>query len=293
MTWLWHKIDKAFFSEQDAFNLGVFRFLYCLALAYTYGCRYFKGYDDLIYGNAIEYYSFSLFGFTAYEILKILLISLLLLSAVGLKTRWVLIATTITHLVFEYPIGNGFKPYTTNIVFYVLMIISLAPGIDSFSIDNLIRRKFKRPIPPCLTYSWSYNLIKLTLGMVYLSAGVSKVVNSGFSWALDGNMQAYVLRRYLFTENANAIFMLNLPSGVLTSMAIITQIAEISFWTVVFFPRLGWAYALLGLSMHLGIFLIFKLNFLMMFCFAYLIFVNWKWLFSKLKIMPRSFLATK
>jgi hypothetical protein len=112
--------------------------------------------------------------------------------------------------------------------------------------------------------------------MVYFNAFVSKIVNGGWSWATSGNFQGYLFGRYLFTQNEYALWLATVHPVIGNFASLMGGIVEALFWTVIFFPRWAWVFALTGISFHLVVLLTFELNFLYPFALSYLVFINWQ-----------------
>ena len=271
-------VSRIFFSKTNSINIGIFRFLFCSLLPLLYLSSYSKGYEILFHNGLIEppvnYLDWSFFGFKLIIILKYLLFIGLVFSSLGIFTRFSLASTTFLFFIYEFPISSILKPYTTNIVFFNLLILSLAPGVQRFSFDQYFLNKKHADFKHSL--SWSTELIKLTLGMVYFNAFISKIVNGGWSWATSGNFQGYLFGRYLFTQNEYALWLAT-THPILGNMASLAGgLVEALFWTVIFFPRWAWIYALIGISFHFIVLLTFELNFLYPFALSYLVFIDWK-----------------
>src|SRR5690606_15498159 len=113
--------------------------------------------------------------------------------ALGVLTRYSLAICCCSYLLFEFPFCSIQKPYVNNIVFFVFFILTFSPGVARFSIDQWMKKSSSETY--VYSMGWAFRAIKLTLGLIYLNAFVSKIVNSGWSWAFDGHFQNYHLNR--------------------------------------------------------------------------------------------------
>lgn len=275
--------QRTFFQQVDSINIGLTRILYCLSLlgAYVYAIYFDNdGWEYLIkngyYNKSVKYHLIEFAGLSLYNWLKYIFLFSLAMAILGLKTRLSLIVASVSYLFYEYPISSIFKPYLNNIAFFTLLILSCSPGIERFSLDRLIKEK-KTSLPQLYSLTWPQRAAKLLLGMIYLNAFASKIINSGWSWAISGHYQGYHLQRFSLTQNAFAQWIVTSPNWVGNTMAITAALIEFAFIFSVFLPsKYDWAFVFLGLSMHLVIFFSMELNFFYIFTNTYIFLINWE-----------------
>jgi hypothetical protein len=276
---------RLFFKPVDSFNLGLTRIIYCLLLFAVYSFSHFNGREWLLnndyYNKDVYYHLYPILGIKLHTWLQYILGIALFTGTIGLKTRSSLIIACITYLLYEYPISSVFRPYTNNIAFFSLLILASAPGVDRFSVDQWIlrnKKEFNKTSQP-----WPQRAAMLTIGMIYLNAFVSKIVNSGWGWAFDGNFQGYHLNRLTLRENVFAEWIVTSPDWVGNSIALFAAVVEALFVLSVFLPmKLSWIFLVLGVGMHFAILITMKINFFIIFGFTYLFLINWKSLLSYL-----------
>ena len=159
-------------------------------------------------------------------------------------------AAALACYLFYFPaiLPHGYVMRKTNLIPIVLAIMIMAPG-------------------------QAIVLVRLSLSLVYLSAGVEKLLASGVRWADGRNLQAYLLEHYLYTERPQALWLARrarlcrwLSTGVL--------IWELSFWLIMFFPALIPFYALVGLAVHAGTSVAMRIHYWVYFCPAYIVFAT-------------------
>jgi hypothetical protein len=110
--------------------------------------------------------------------------------------------------------------------------------------------------------------------MVYTSAGLQKLMKSGFQWAWSENL---AIRIYSNKMTPVAEFFMNMDPVVLRMVAVMVIVVEVSSFVALFSRKTAYFYMVVWALMHLGIQLIFAfhIDFLMnIACFA--AFLNWK-----------------
>ncbi len=288
-------MDKLFFQETTPDHINLFRFLYCSALLYFIGTSYSTTSLESIY-NTERFSPLPLFEAMGLGLIdlqsllhlyKALLISLLF-SALGIFTRVSLSISWISFFFFagtllgftERPDSNYFI-HSQNIIVFILFFLSVSPGISHWNISGFLRKK---QVSPLLIPNWPVQIIILALALAYFGAGYCKVINS-FLWADGYTLQGYLFEKYLVLDNNLNVFLAQqYILCLLLSIGIL--VLELTFFVILFWPRLTWYYVIPGLMFHLFIFLTMNLNFLDRFALVYLIFVKttfFDWLHQELK----------
>jgi hypothetical protein len=112
-------------------------------------------------------------------------------ACVGLFTR---AATIVSFLLGLYLVGVsgmfGVLSHTNHVEIITLGILAAAPCGDAWSIDAL--RKSARN--PSGDYRWPIQTIRVAVMFVYFSAGVAKLIHSGFRWISSETLAIYVAR---------------------------------------------------------------------------------------------------
>jgi hypothetical protein len=292
--------DRFFFAPTDGRSLVLFRLLYCGVLA----CVHLREMSrvESLYGNPLSvYFPIPLFEWLGLGQLPLhglrlcgaLLLLGLLAAACGWLTRLALTVSWITFfffygsvLGFEKPEPNSISFYTyhyNNIVIFVLLILSVAPGISLWSVNAFRKHGWTKTslfwfeAPPAIP-AWPLLLIKLTLALAYFGASYTKLITSGFLWADGYTLQAYFLIKHL-QEGAPAGYWLAQYYWACVAASVGTLILELSFIVVPFLrPRslLLRLYIVAGLGFHLMIAVTMNiLHFLPFMCLTYFIFLDW------------------
>jgi len=124
-------------------------------------------------------------------------------AAVGLFTRPALfILGLATIYIIDVEVSRGFFNHEYSLTTQILLILALAPGSTSFSVDNLLKWVYRRYKigtgnllsaiigPPAPV--WGIKLILILLACTYFTAGVSKIRYGGLAW-LDGQTLTHYL----------------------------------------------------------------------------------------------------
>jgi len=293
--------DRFFFAPADGRSLVLFRLLYCGILSCVHLHEMSR--IESLYKNPLSVYFpiplFEWFGFGRpplpfVQLCGVFLLIGLLCAAAGLFTRFALTLSWITFfffygatLGFEKQEPNSISFYTyhyNNIVIFVLLILSVAPGISLWSIDALRKRDraqrfsfWSQTTTPTIPV-WPLLLIKSTLALAYFGAGYTKLLTSGVLWADGYTLQAYFLMKHL-QEGAPIGYWLAQHYWMCVVASVGTLVLELSFIVVPFLrPRspLLWLYIVAGLGFHLMIAITMHiLHFLPFMCLTYFIFLDW------------------
>jgi hypothetical protein len=321
--------DRWFFAPADGRDLNLFRVLYCGALACVHMHeiirveKFYANYFSVYFPTPLfEWFGLGQLPLGIVRLSGIVLLAALACAAGGLYTRWALTLSWVsffffygTVLGFEKPEPNALSRYTyhyNNIVLFILVILSVSPGISRWGVDAYFRSGYAklrtsgvrwpdgyRPEEPPpgrepageAVPVWPTRLIKLTLALAYFGAGYTKLQTSGVKWADGYTLQAYFLQKYL-GEGVWAGYWLAQYYWVCVVFSLGTLALELSFIVVPFLGNrhpLTWMYVVAGLGFHAGIAVTMNIiEFLPFMCLAYLIFLDWS-LFRRLikPVYPR------
>jgi len=182
---------------------------------------------------------------------------------VGLFTRASLAVLFVT---FAFVVGHshsfGEFHHIETMPAILLLLLAASPSGRVLSIDNLRRRDAKVPIDAVDPGAgWPLRVMVCVFAMAYLSAALSKLLGGGIDW-LNGT----TLQRYLVV---NALYW-DLPLGLwfaeqftlVKLLSWFTIAFEATFLVVIWRPKLGWIYAVIGTGFHLGIWWTMKAPFI-------------------------------
>lgn len=297
-------VERSFFHATDSRSLSLFRFLYCALCAYQLWAsaagqmaRHAKGIFHPI--PLFQLLGVGLFDAETFALVRWITIVALVLGAIGLFTRIALTAAWIGFFLYAGTTlsftKDAFSPYVThteNIVVFVLMILSVAPGIAIWGVDGLRRRGFQwMPAASERQISaWPTQLVKLVFGFCYFGAGYCKVASHPL-WADGYTLQAYFLQKHMLVDNAVAQWMAQ-HWWLCLFAGIGTLVLELTFFIVPFVPRaVQWLYVAAGVSFHTMIWLTMSINFFPYWGWVYLVFLDWPTLEALGRFLTRGFRA--
>ncbi len=320
---LWKRWDQFWFSSSDRYQYGLFRILLVIGL-------FVVAWDEWQFGN-LSALSSAPVEFTAPTFLvqllhlsiplspelvtplRWLLRILILTSALGLATRFSLIALATLNLYLNSLINSfGFIDHATTLPSLTLLVLALAPGVAQFSLDALIAHirqngwtfpKAFKPLAGSFPV-WPAHLILVIMALAYFSSGYSKIRFGSLTW-MDGRTLATYLGDprpadyFVAQPNLDAqarwrdgvglgsfVYSTGNPTrlarALSTSMpamallSIFTVLFEITFPLVLIFRRLLPIYLIMGVFFHVGIMLTLSLYSFYSYLVCYLLFVDWK-----------------
>jgi hypothetical protein len=129
------------------------------------------------------------------------------------------VATGLALIGFAYPIAAPVAALTTlylngvpqnfgkvdhgdNLFVFALLVFAFARAADAWSVDALLSRLFRKsPRPaPSARYRWPQRFIAVLIVTMYAAAGTSKLMKSGWQWALSDSFRNLLLRHH-FTHH--------------------------------------------------------------------------------------------
>jgi len=183
-------------------------------------------------------------------------------SLIGLYTRLSLFifAAANTFLVAHAYSYNEYH-HPESIVVIALWILAFGYNKNSWSIDNLKNRIFSsvdhmtfKPVEKNKSdeYArWPLLLMQWVFVFVYFSAGLEKLLKSGFDW-LNGYTLAYSFAIDGFLHGHTAgVWAAGFPV-VLQFFSVFSILFETTFIFALLFPRIAWIYVAFAISFHAG-----------------------------------------
>ncbi len=119
--------------------------------------------------------------------------------------------------------------------------------------------------------SWSLQLMRISIAMVYLLSSLEKIVTSQFSWLNPDNLKTYL------SFHETALSKIVIQSDVLCFLFSVGSITiQLSFILIVFFPRLKWIWIIGGIIFHTGTLLLMNIGILLNpWILVYIFFFDW------------------
>jgi hypothetical protein len=132
-------------------------------------------------------------------------------AALGLFTRASMTVSFLTAL-YVFGLRQNFGTYTgggLDIVVVILGVLVFSRAGDELSVDRFLSlmrrhrgqlgaawRAFKEPVPPSGEYLWPLKFAWMMFFMLYFSAGVSKMMDTGLEWASSENLRHLLIRHH-------------------------------------------------------------------------------------------------
>ena len=169
----------------------------------------------------------------------------------GLCTRLACALTAASAMLVASQ-AMSFQPHWShglNVVLLALLAFLGARGGDALGLDALIARWRKKPLPAA-NYQWSLRLVQIAVGLMFLSACVTKLVFGGLHWALSDNLRHQLLIHYDLigdTVHPPIVDWLLASSWRYEAAAVLSLISQAMPLAAILFVRRPWIRALAGL----------------------------------------------
>lgn len=183
----------------------------------------------------------------------------IVLATVGFYPRITLAIACVSYFgSFSQLVGLSYVRRKSNLFPFIFAILAVAPGID----DNL-----RTPVP-----LWPLYLVLVTLCMQYVTAGLTKLRVSGWSWVTSEALQAHMLEECLFKPNPLGMWF----STHATLCKLLSGFAlffELAFPLALVVPALTFVFGAMGAAFHYGVYRTMKVDFIRYFSPIYFVFV--------------------
>jgi uncharacterized membrane protein YphA (DoxX/SURF4 family) len=207
-------------------------------------------------------------SFTLLETIYWLTLVAGLLSLVGLKTKYSLVAFALGNLMIQayiYSFGDFHHPDALMMI--ALFILALSPCGKALSLDAR-RTQPEQPSRPGRarlgswilpegtrrSARWPIFIIQWLYALIYLSAAISKLSANGLDW-----LNGYTVQYYMIRDGVRWGSELGVALGQNHSLAVFvswcTLLFEATFFLVLIFPKLALIYIPVGIALHTGIYL--------------------------------------
>lgn len=274
---------STFFGLEHSGTINFLRFFYCLVTAITVAL-YAWEYDRLY--EVAPYYPSPLFSMFEdplplvwYRALRWLTVAGLTSAALGFLTRPALVFSALTFFVYEgtqlgftKPADGPYSFHITNLVPFILLIMSIAPGIDRHTLLTTLRKQNE----PTLLPEWPRKAMLALIAIAYFGAGYCRCVNS-FLWADGHTLQGYLMEKSIAWDIALG-WEIAQHWGLCVVISVLTMLLELGYPLVLFFPRFKPLFIFGGIMLHLSILLAMNINFMFFFGYNYFVFLEWPWL---------------
>ncbi len=289
------RLFDAFFAKATPFDLGVCRlivfgyaFYHYLGFSYGWGA-----YESSLYRPVGIYTLIPLPSASVIAVMAAVAKLGALFAFLGIGYRPAAIATALT-LPYLIGIGNNFGKinHSENLLATAILILAFARAGDGLSVSAWWRRRQGGDEPaPSGAYRWPVRAIWLVIAGMYFSAGIAKLLHSGWEWALSDSFQLTLLRHH-FTHSPPTligVWLANHPAlcqGVALGALALELLCPLLLlggrWTLVFGGGL--------MALQAGIYVALGVLFHAMIP-VFSILVPWEWLWHRLPLAVRRFAA--
>ena len=179
-----------------------------------------------------------------------------LLALVGLFTRVSLFLFAagswffVAHL-FSY----GDRHHTEALFCIYLLLLAFAPSGERLSLDALIRRRTGR-VEDGGDLSdlaiWPLKVVHVLLAFTYFSAGMSKMIHSGFRWLNGYTLQSHAFGDALQRGHPLGVWLAQQHELAIV-LSVFTIVLELFFWVSLFTPRWAPLFILTALGFQVGL----------------------------------------
>jgi hypothetical protein len=133
----------------------------------------------------------------------------LLLSAVGLWCRISMAVAFITSTyLFAIPHNFGQTYHFDALLVFAMGVLVVSHARAAWSIDALIasyRDPGRAKPPDSGEFTWPVRLVWVTMALVFVGAGISKLRHGGFAWVLSDTMKTFLIRAHYGASDADPL----------------------------------------------------------------------------------------
>jgi hypothetical protein len=264
------RVAEAWYAPAPALRLALFRSLLGV-FAFGYVLARFTGFTSVA---TLEAWQFAPVGaarllshpLPAVWVSAIVVVTLLLAAAftVGLRYRWTAPAFALSLLwVTSYRSSWGMLFHTDNLLVLHVLLLSLAPAADAWSIDARLA-----PAPPGEDgrYGWALRAVCVLTVVTYFVAGVAKLKLGGFGWLegeqLRGQIAFDNLRKIQLGRSASelGVWFVKHPA-FFPPLAVLTLLVELGAPLALLRTRFALLWALAAFSFHVGVAVLMNIKF--------------------------------
>ena len=208
-----------------------------------------------------------------------------LLALAGLWTNRSLLFFAIGNMfmiAYLYSFGDFHHPEA--IMMITLTVLAFSPAGEALSFDGIKRQfaeiaaKHRFESRPLLDRQseyarWPLLLIQWIYVLMYLSCVISKLHNAGLAWMNGQTLQYYLMEDGLRWNKLLGI-LLSQHHTIVQFLSWLTVLFEGTFFLAVLVPSVAWIYVLIGLGLHLGIYITMDAAFFQL-MMIYCVFLPW------------------
>lgn len=222
------KLIDSYYS--DAVSFSYFRFIfYSVTLYfYTFKNNIFSSWVPVDSGfwqpiSFFKYFSYSFVMSVNPNVLYWAFVVSMIFSAVGLLFRF---SSLVSFLIFLFAAGlpcNFGKIHHSNHMTAILLGLLCLVPVGKVSIDFCFKNSTSKTKVDEEIWSWFFFTVMAYMALVYGSAGLQKLRNTGWSWASNESMAAIILTRPTVTPFGVWVAQSDWLGGVLAKYALLLE----------------------------------------------------------------------
>ncbi|HKP76912.1 MAG TPA: hypothetical protein VJT67_15385 [Longimicrobiaceae bacterium] len=213
----------------------------------------------LLHGLPIGFDRF-LASHTALQAYEAVTIALLLLAMAGLRARWTVPAAALAYLLYAHILRSYAWSYHMGLIpLHALLVLSLTPCGDGWSLDRVLRARRGLPVAPPeprLRYGMGRFLVWMAIAIPYTMAGFSKLRKGGALWWRGEHMKQMIVSTVVEPMQfgfRTAFVALHWPGWIWDALGLMAIVGELTFVLVLVSRLARRLLPLIMVGMHVGI----------------------------------------
>ena len=288
--WTINVLDSFLYKPELPHTLAITRILFFTLSALLSVCSYMPNYGPNM--GALEKVALPYMGWfinlvpvgpELYRASCILAAISAVLVAVGFRTRFFLILHSVL-IFYVVATPHFFGKLSHNQLFiWIAWIMAFSPCYDVLSLDSL--RAKPKELVASGKYAFHLRVVWLHFGLIYFFAGFYKLWVCGYDWSFTNSMINQVqIEWFEHFDRIPSLRMDKIP-WLLKVGGMMVIVFEIIYGFLLFDKRWRWVSILGALIMHNILNAIMYIGFVLLLQTFYLVYIPWKWILSKLKLV--------
>ncbi len=181
-------------------------------------------------------------------------------ALVGFFTRASLLVFALGTWIFvAHLFSYGDRHHTEALFCIFLLLLALAPSGERLSVDALIRGRRRvgevTAGPPGMSDMaiWPLKVLHVLFALTYFTAGMSKLVHSGFRWLNGYTLQGHTFGDAIERGHPIGVWLAQ-QHEIAVALSVFTILLEVFFFVSLFLPRQAPLFILAALAFQVGLY---------------------------------------